>query len=279
MSRIALITGSTDGIGKETALALAKTGWTLHLLGRNKERGNQTLSNVKALNPEGAHRLFLVDLSSIHQSRLFLNEYLESYKALDLLVLNALARTQKGFLTEEGLDVTFAVGPVSRYMFSIALNPLLLASKDGRVVHIGDASRLSDIDYEAITNSSLGVLKATMQSYSASALMAYFFNEKTSVPHETVFPGVVRTKQLKEANWLPGFLRRWVGILEPEESGRRVCQHILNTRPQEVAGRFFKLEREKKLNSSIVNGQVEFEALSRFCQQKTLLDWNSATVS
>lgn len=269
MNKTALITGSTDGIGQATAFELAKKGWTIHVLGRNQARGEETLRHLQELHPTGEHKLFLVDLASIQRCKQFLEEYTKEYEQLDLLLLNALA-LKKGTLTEDGIDTIFAVGCVSRYIFSIELSPLLLRA-EGRVMHIGNAERLSSIDYEAVVSDKLGILKATSVSYAGSALLAYHLAQlqKTQVPHEIMWPGNVRTKQFPGSSFLPKFIFRLLGVLEPEESGRRIAEHITSTTASEVSGKFYDTGKEKSIHKQILTGQDTFEELVRFCEQKT----------
>lgn len=63
--KVALITGITDGIGKATALALAKAGWEVHGTGRSNEKAEAVLTSLKSLNPHGVHQVFCFDLSDI----------------------------------------------------------------------------------------------------------------------------------------------------------------------------------------------------------------------
>jgi NAD(P)-dependent dehydrogenase (short-subunit alcohol dehydrogenase family) len=72
MKKIALITGSTDGIGKATAIELAKVGYTVHIHGLNAERGRKVLETLRHINANKDHKLFLVDLSTINFNKQFL---------------------------------------------------------------------------------------------------------------------------------------------------------------------------------------------------------------
>ena len=269
--KVALITGGTDGIGKATALELAKHGYTLHVLGRSKVRGERALADARRLGPDAAHELLLVDLADLEAVNAFLREYARSYDRLDLLVLNANAWVPNISVSSVGVDVVFTVGYLSRYLFSIRLNPLLEAGKDARVVHVSDARMIREIDYARLSRPDYGILKATLQSYAASALLAYFLNalDMTPVPHETMDPGVVNTRQIKERNIVVRALARLGGLLEPEESGRRIVQHILQTRARDVASRYYSLEKEKKLPEKLTGGNARFERLVAYSERVT----------
>lgn len=271
MERAAMVTGATDGIGRATAIELAKRGFTVHLLGRNEARGQETVGQLEQISPARPHKLYLYDLGSMRENRRFLEEYTECHSRLDLLILNANARKRKTTVTEDGVETTFAVGCLSRYMYAVMLNPLLKMAEGSRVMHIGDATRISALDYAAITGRGFGILKASLQSYSGDALLAYWFNAggMTKVPHEIVSPGVVNTEQMRELRFLPKKLLRLFGVLEPDESGRRLVEHVLSTDAHEVAGKFFYLEKEKKVSRKLVNGRPKFEELLAFCEKTT----------
>lgn len=269
--KAALVTGGTDGIGRAVALKLARHGFTLHVLGRDSARGERTLAEVRRIGPERPHELFLVDLADLATVDEFLRQYVRSHDTLDLLVLNANAWVPKVTLSSAGVDVVFTVGYLSRYLFSIRLNALLARGNEARAVHVGGARTIREIDYAKLPQPDYGIVKATLQSYTASALLAHFLNanDLTPVSHETMDPGLVNTRQIKERNIVLRMLARIVGLLEPEQSGRSIVRHILNTRAREVAGKYFVLEKEKKLPAKLTTGEAAFRRLVAYSEQTT----------
>ena len=218
--KTALITGSTDGIGFAVALELTKDGYAVHLHGRSRERGEEALGKLKASAPGAPHELWLADLASVQASRDLLKRYRDTHQALGLLFLNANTHIRPTPLTEDRIEQTFAIGCVSRYLFSIELNPLLSATPGARVSHIGDARFIRPIDYTSIRKGSRGITSATMQSYVGDALLAYFFNwlDLTPVAHEIISPGSVNTKQLRDQ---PAHIRFLAWLMRPQETQRR----------------------------------------------------------
>ena len=271
MDRVAMVTGSTAGIGRATAIELSKRDFTVHLLGRNEERGKETLGQLKGISPARPHKLYLTDLGSIQENRRFLEKYTKCNSQLDLLILNANAIKRKTKVTEEQVETTFAVGCLSRYMYAVMLNPLLKMAEGSRVIHIGDASRIAALDYAAITGRGFGILKASYQSYGGDALLAYWFNKSgmTEVPHEIISPGVVNTGQLRALRFLPRKLLHLFGVIEPDECGRRLVEHVLSSDASEIVGRFFHLEQEKTISRKLVNGHPQFVELLAFCEKVT----------
>ena len=82
-------------------------------------------------------------------------------------------------------------------------------------------------------------------------------------------PGAVNTGQLREMRFWPNFILRLLGVIEPEECGRKLVEHILSTDASDVAGRFFQLGQEKRVGGKLKNGRCEFEKLLAFCEQVT----------
>lgn len=201
----------------------------------------------------------------------FLEEYTKCNSQLDLLILNANAIKRKTKITEAQVETTLVAGCISRYMYAVMLNPLLQMAEGSRVIHIGDARHIAALDYTAITGRGSGIFKATLQSYSGDALLAYWFNKSgmTEVPHEIVTPGVVNTGQLRAVRFLPRRLLHLFGVIEPDECGRRLAEHALSRNASEVVGRFFHLEREKKVSRKLVNGHPQFVELLAFCEKFT----------
>jgi len=107
--KICIVTGSNSGIGKETALALAKMGATVVMVVRNQERGEKAQREIiKQIGNESVE-LMICDLSSMDSIRRFAKEFKNKYKRLDVLVNNAGAMFNKREVTPEGFERTLAV--------------------------------------------------------------------------------------------------------------------------------------------------------------------------
>ncbi len=155
---------------------------------------------MQEINPKRKPELFRLDLATLKANHEFLQRYRDSHDSLDLLVLNASAATQPLSLTEDGIETTFAVGYISRYLLSLQLNDLLIKGDHARAVHIGEAAFDANLDYDGLFNPRYGIAKATWQSYTADALLGHFLHERklTPVAHALMDPGVVNTRQVQE---------------------------------------------------------------------------------
>ena len=186
-------------------------------------------------------------------------------------MLNANARPRKLEVSEDGPDTIFMICCVSRYLFSARLDALLAAGAGARVMHVGGATMVSDIDYGALENPRHGALKATGMGFMGSCWIARFSNRLglTDVPHEYMEPGVVNTGTVKDANALVRFLARLMGPIEPEESAGRIADHLRATQGQDNGGRFFALGKEKPPGKRIAGGEQRYRELLGYLERFT----------
>lgn len=273
----ALITGATDGIGRASAVALARAGYTIDLLGINEARGASALAELRTIEPERAHRLHLVDLSVVERCQAFLDGYSDSTEALDLLVLNANTYADRHVFTEDGIDRNFQVGAVSRYMFAVGLDPLLQRAEDGRVLHVAGMHRqvvrtASRIRYDQLRAPRYGVMRSVWQSFAASALMTRFLAGwlDSPVAHSVFDPGVVATRTLTDRNAMVRALTRiFSDVWEPERVGEALAALVTSTRGADGAGRTFKRGRLQPKFEAMDGLEADFDTFRRFCVDRT----------
>ena len=225
--KTALITGATDGIGKATALALAKQKFSIHVLGLNKTNGYKVLTQLNEIYPEGEHQLFICDLSTKKNVNTFLEQYLQKYTKLDVLILNAGIHPKKNILSKDGIDKTFSVGFISRYMLAVKLNSLLNTSILKKVIHIC-GSTVGSIQYDKLNNPTYSKLKSVWQNSIASALLVYHWQKisHSSVQHIHWNPGIVNTRTVQSQPKYVQFLSKLFGMIEPDEAGKQLASVI-----------------------------------------------------
>lgn len=144
MTKTILITGSTDGIGKLTALKLAEAGHQVYLHGRNADKLASVIAEVKAVatgaavdNIDG----FVADFSDLTDVLKMAAEVNEKLPKLDVLINNAGIYTTASPTTKDGLDVRFVVNYLAPYELTNALLPLLKKSDKARIVNLSSAAQ------------------------------------------------------------------------------------------------------------------------------------------
>jgi len=147
MKKTILITGSTDGIGLETARMLVSQGHHVLLHGRNLaklEGVKKTLSEVPG---GGQVEGYVSDLSRISDVEMLAREIVEQHAELDVLINNAGIFRVANSITHDGIDVRFAVNAIAPYVLTQSLLPLL--GTTGRVVNVSSAGQ-APVDVEAL---------------------------------------------------------------------------------------------------------------------------------
>ncbi|WP_232688337.1 SDR family NAD(P)-dependent oxidoreductase [Halobacterium zhouii] len=124
------VTGATSGIGRETALALARLGATVHIHGRDEEDGLSVRDDLRDLGSESV--FYRADFASRSAVRDLAADVAGRVDELDVLVNNAGAHFDEGHLVWDGAEATFAVNHLAPFVLTHDLREVLAA--DGRVV-------------------------------------------------------------------------------------------------------------------------------------------------
>lgn len=164
MQRTVLITGSTDGIGFETAQRLVSQGHHVLVHGRSEDKLAGAARALVMLGAPGRVDTYLADLSDLSAVRAFAAEVLEHEDSLDVLINNAGVYRVSRATTRDGLDVRFAVNTIAPYLLTRRLLPLLGGA--GRVVNVSSAAQ-APVDLRALTG---GVPLGDGEAYAQSKL-------------------------------------------------------------------------------------------------------------
>ncbi len=147
MQKTILITGSTDGIGLETAKMLVSRGQHVLLHGRNEAKLARAENMLSALPGGGAVEAYVADLSRMADVETLAAHVLEKHARLDALINNA-GIYAPGSTTADGFDVRFAVNTIAPYLLMQRLLPALGSS--GRVINLSSAAQ-SPVNLKALT--------------------------------------------------------------------------------------------------------------------------------
>jgi NAD(P)-dependent dehydrogenase (short-subunit alcohol dehydrogenase family) len=147
MPKTVFVTGSTDGIGLETAKMLVSTGQHVLVHGRNPSKLDAAKATLSGMAGEGRVESFLADLSLMSDVEALAQAVVEKHAALDVLINNAGVYNAPDPVTQDGLDVRFAVNTIAPYLLTQRLLPLL--GKSGRVINLSSAAQ-SPVDPNAL---------------------------------------------------------------------------------------------------------------------------------
>ncbi|MBF3882645.1 SDR family oxidoreductase [Burkholderia pseudomallei] len=134
IGKVFLVTGATDGIGKAAATAFAKRGATLTIVGRNKEKTEQVLAELKEISGNQNLNVLICDLSRMADVKRAAEEFKAKHDRLDVLVNNAGATFKKPTQGPDGFELTFALNHLAYFQLTTSLLDLIRTTPGARVV-------------------------------------------------------------------------------------------------------------------------------------------------
>ena len=193
-----LITGGTGGIGKATAIGLARLGARVGIVGRDATRAEAAAADIRATSGNPAVDVFVADVSSQAEVRRLAAAVLEAYPRLDVLVNNVGGFWAHRHVTADGLEHTFAVNHLAPFLLTNLLLDRLKASAPARVVTVSSgAQSMGRIDFDDLQGArKYSGQRAYNQSKLANVMFTYELArrlEGTGVTANVLHPGVIRT--------------------------------------------------------------------------------------
>lgn len=145
-----LITGSTDGLGRETARALAARGAHVIVHGRSAERGRAVVDEITK-SGKGSARFYAADFASLAAVRAFADTILANYPRLDVLINNAgvLGGDAPRRTSRDGHELHFAINYLAGFLLTERLLPRLRASAPSRIVNVASRAQ-QPIDFDNV---------------------------------------------------------------------------------------------------------------------------------
>jgi len=244
--KICLVTGSTRGLGKATAFALAQQHATVILGCRDRQRGEAALAEIKAGSPAATVDLLLLNLSVQHSIRTAVTEFESRYDHLDVLINNAAVFTRQRTLTADGYETMFATNHLGPFLLTNLLLSRLKAATAARILTITAPSttRIAFEDVQA--EHKFSALHAFGASKAANLLFTYDLARRLASTNVTVnafYPGLVKTSLMREA---PAPLR-WLNPVfgqSPEPVAQSVVYYASSPDVQGMTGLLFNKGRQ-----------------------------------
>lgn len=202
--KVILITGGTSGIGKAAATELARRGATVVLVGRDREKSERALRELRSTTGNERIELLCGDLSKMADVRRVAADFRARYRRLDVLVNNAGAMFDDYRLSADGIEMTFALNHVAPFLMTQLLLDLLKSTPGARVVSTsGVVQRMGKVDLGSIVKREG---KAGFAAYCDSKLATILFTRELArraggegVIASCFHPGWVRTSFGKDA--------------------------------------------------------------------------------
>jgi NAD(P)-dependent dehydrogenase (short-subunit alcohol dehydrogenase family) len=235
-SKTALVTGGTDGIGKEVARGLARTGHSVALVGRDKEKGAQVAQEIRATTGNADVQFLRADLSLVSEAGRLASKVVSQWPTLHYLVHCAGVVRGRRELTREGVESNFAIGYLSRFVLTARLLQLLEAAgrpaEAARIVIVSGAAQIGRIHFDDVNlTSNFTTLRAVLQFCHANDVFTVELARRLSkakpsscVTVTCLKLGVVKTNIRRE-------FPPWMKLVVP-----LVFDPLLKQTPREAAG-------------------------------------------
>ncbi len=241
-----LVTGASSGIGRETALALARASAHLVIVCRDRERGERAVQSIREGSGNRAVELMLGDLSVMDEVRDIAARYRRKHGALHVLVNNAgvLNLSRRRRVTREGFEETFAVNYLAPFLLTHHLLDILRASAPARVINVSSIlhkyARLDAGDLHKVRRFS--GLRAYCHSKLALNLFTFELARRlqgTGVSVNCLHPGGVATGIFRD---LPPTLRGAVRLfaVSPARGARTPAYLATSPAVEGVTGHYFR---------------------------------------
>jgi retinol dehydrogenase 12 len=220
--RTFLVTGGNTGIGRATALGLARRGGRVYIACRSMTRGESAAADIRASTGNDSVWVLPLDLADLDSVRSCAADFLARGEPLHVLVNNAGLGGARG-VTKQGFELMFGVNHLGHFLLTNSLLGLLEDSAPARVVNVSSDAHYAaqGIDFDALRRSARGI--TGMHEYSVSKLCNVLFTQElarrtagTGLTTYALHPGVVASDIWRRVPWpvRPILTRRMLSVTE-----------------------------------------------------------------
>lgn len=261
--KTALVTGSTDGVGRLVAMRLAAAGAHLLVHGRDQTRGEHVVADIKA--DGGAAEFLPADLAALAEVRRLSDAVRQRTDRLDLLINNAgVGSGGNGGARQtsaDGYELRFAVNYLAGYLLTRLLLPLIEASAPARIVNVASAGQ-QPIDFaDVMLTRGYSGTRAYCQSKLAQIMFTF------ELAGELKSSGIT-VNCLHPASYMDTTMVRQAGVTpwsSVEEGAEAILALAASPALEGRSGLYFSGRREARANGQAYDADARrrLEAISR----------------
>jgi len=248
-NRIVLITGATSGIGKETALGLAKLGATIVFTTRDNLKGEKTKKELIATTNNKNIHMLKCDLASFESIRNCCKEFKSKYDKLHVLINNAGVWDFKRRESKDGIENIFATNYLAPFLMTNLLIDILKKSSPSRIINVTSGMHYGTINFDDIEfKQKFSGAKAYRQSKLGLILFTRLLAKKlegTGVTVNCVHPGMNKTDLGRDAGGFSQMIFKLMG--KNPEMGAETSIYLASLPDVEnITGEYFAKEKIKR---------------------------------
>jgi NAD(P)-dependent dehydrogenase (short-subunit alcohol dehydrogenase family) len=253
-AKTALVTGSTDGVGRVVAKRLGDGGWRVLVHGCDRARGERVVAEIK--NAGGSAEFFGADLSALAEVRRLAGAAQQTTKRLDLLINNAgiggggSRGTRQ--TSADGYELRFAVNYLAGFLLTHLLLPLIRKSAPARIVNVSSLGQQA-IDF---TDVMLTHGYSGSRAYCQSKLAQIMFT--VDLAHELEGTGVT-VNALHPATYMNTTMVRQSGatpMSSVEEGADAILNLATSADMEERSGLYFNGQREARADEQAYDAEA-----------------------
>jgi len=208
-NRVAIVTGSSSGIGYETARALAEKSATVIMAVRNLQKGNAAAEKIRGLNPDAEIKIMELDLANLESVRNGAAEFKAKHSRLDLLINNAGVMMPAYSRTVDGFELQFGTNHLGHFALTGLLIGLVRDTSDSRIVTVASsAHHYGHLDFDDLNWEKRRYKR--MKAYADSKLANLYFTYQLGSKMEEAGEKTVVTAA--HPGWTATELQRHVGF-------------------------------------------------------------------
>ncbi|MEM6309558.1 MAG: SDR family NAD(P)-dependent oxidoreductase [Pseudomonadota bacterium] len=273
--RIAVITGSTGGIGSAIAEQLAAGGWDLVLVNRSAEKASQQKTDLNAAHPEAKVDLVQADLMDTDQIKRAAGEILAIHSSIDALYNNSGVLTSQRIMSAQDHESNYAVNTLASYVMLECLRPALKRTAGAPKTMIVNTTSSAhnaakSLDVDMLSNPAeigglTGVYATTKLALTTMGTAMAPQLEQDGIMLRSVCPGAVVTPMTKTSDAMPGILKFLVPLLfnKPEKQAGKM---IHAAQPESFGGRtgiYITNGKEKAAPKLAVDASVQASLMKK----------------
>jgi len=258
--KVCLVTGATNGIGLETARALASAGATVLVHGRDPARTRAVAEELARTTGNPKVRAVQADFARLAEVRRLAGELNAGLARLDVLVNNAGIMSATRARSAEGYDLTFAVNHLAPFLLTNLLLPKLTAAASARVVVVASAAhRRARLDFDDLMNARVaGLLPAYARSKLANILFTRSLAQRlrgAGLTANALHPGFVNSHLFHATPALRWLLMPFAPLLMRTPAQGAATSIYLATSPEVagVSGAYFEGRRQVEPSAAAQN--------------------------
>jgi len=274
--KICIVTGANSGIGKATALGLAKIGASVVMLCRDKSLGNEAQSEIITESGNQYIDLILADLSSQKSIRQFALEIKKKYKKLHVLINNAGVNPSKRYETVDGIEKAFAINTLAPFLLINLLLPILKSSIPARIINVASAVQSKSINFENLQfKKHFKSWKAYSQSKTALILLTYESARRlcnSGITVNCLHPGSVNTNITRDYKGIIKlFTKLFFSFAKSPEEGAKTSIYLASSPDVEnISGKYY-IDKKKAKSKDITYDESIAKRLWDVCTDLTNL--------